>query len=96
MTCEPSLETAPPSFVRTLRLKVKSEAYRWLNGAAAEVNPVWNFANETSARAARPFAGPPKWLSGYELDKLTAGAAEYFEHMFSHDPTGQCRVCDPA
>ena len=27
---------------RTLRMKVKREAYRWLNAAAAEVNLVWN------------------------------------------------------
>jgi putative transposase len=71
------------TFVSTLRLKVKPEAYSWLNAAAVEVNLAWNFANETSARAARPFAGPPKWLSAYDLDKLTAGAAEYFEHIGS-------------
>jgi IS605 OrfB family transposase len=64
--------------VRTLRLKVKAESYPWLNAAAREVNTVWNYANEVSARAARPFAGPPKWLSGYDLDKLTAGATEWF------------------
>jgi putative transposase len=47
------------------------------------VNLVWNYANEVSARAARPFAGAPKWLSAYDLDKLTAGATEYFEHIGS-------------
>jgi len=65
-------EDAVPS-IRTLRLKVKSEAYAWLNAAAIEVNTVWNFANETSYRAARPFAGPSRWLSAFDLDKLTAG-----------------------
>jgi putative transposase len=69
--------------LRTLRLKVKSEAYSWLNAAAVEVNQVWNYANATSDRAARPFAGPAKWLSAYDLDKLTAGAAEYFERIGS-------------
>ena len=54
--------TAPVSVPRTLRIKVKREAYRWLNAAAAEVNLVWNWANETSAKAVRPFAGKPKWL----------------------------------
>jgi transposase len=44
--------------MRTLRLKVKTEAYRWLNAAAAEVNQVWNYANATSDKAARPFSGP--------------------------------------
>ena len=69
--------------IRTLRLKVKGEAYGWLNAAAVEVNQVWNFANATSDRAARPFSGPAKWLSAYDLDKLTAGATECFERIGS-------------
>ncbi len=44
--------------IRTLRLKVKIDGYAWLNGAAIEVNDVWNFANATSYKAARPFVGP--------------------------------------
>src|SRR3989440_10141941 len=66
---------------RTLRMKVKREAYRWLNAAAAEVNLVWNWSNETGAKAARPFAGKPKWLSEFDLDRLSAGASEYFERI---------------
>jgi putative transposase len=69
--------------IRTLRLKVKAESYPWLNAAAREVNQVWNWGNATSAKAARPFVGPAKWLSGFDLDKLSAGAAEYFEHIGS-------------
>jgi len=72
-----------PTCIRTLRLKVKSEAYAWLNAAAIEVNQVWNWGNETSYKAARPFAGPGKWLSGVDLDKLSAGASDYFEHIGS-------------
>jgi putative transposase len=67
--------------IRTLRLKVKAERYAWLNAAAIEVNQVWNYANATSHKAALPFAGPPRWLSGFDLDKLTAGATEYFERI---------------
>ena len=69
--------------VRTLRLKVKREGYPWLNAAAIEVNQVWNFSNATSYRAARPFAGQPQILSAFDLDKLTAGATECFEHIGS-------------
>ena len=43
-----------PNCIRTLRLKVKSEAYPWLNAAAIEVNDVWNFANATSSRRRSP------------------------------------------
>jgi IS605 OrfB family transposase len=69
--------------IRTLRLKVKREGYAWLNSAAIEVNQVWNFANATSYKAARPFAGTGKWLSAFDLDKLTAGATVYFDHIGS-------------
>jgi len=69
------------SVMRTLRLKVKPEAAAWLNAAAKEVNAVWNWANEVSAKTARPFAGKPKWLSGFELNNLSAGATEYFEKI---------------
>jgi putative transposase len=69
--------------VCTLRLKVKAEGYAWLNAAATEVNQVWNYANATSYKAARPFAGKGKWLSAYDLDKLTAGASECFERIGS-------------
>src|SRR5471032_797726 len=69
--------------IRTLRLKVKREGYAWLNAAATEVNQVWNYSNEVSHKAARPFVGSSRWLSGFDLDKLTAGAAAYFEHIGS-------------
>jgi hypothetical protein len=73
----------PTSCIRTLRLKVKREAYPWLKGAAIEVNQVWNYANETSYKAARPFAGPAKYLSAFDLDILTAGASRCFERIGS-------------
>src|SRR5437016_12251598 len=73
---------------RTLRMKVKRDAYRWLNAAATEVNFVWNYANETTAKAARPFAGKPKRLSEFDLNNLSAGASEYFERIGSD--TIQC------
>jgi IS605 OrfB family transposase len=65
-----------------MRLKIKAEAYPWLNAAAVEVNQVWNWSNATTYKA-RPFAGPGKWLSGFDLDKLAAGATEYFEYIGS-------------
>jgi putative transposase len=69
--------------LRTLRLKVQAEGYAWLNAAAIEVNQVWNYANATSYKAARPFAGPSRWLTAYDLDKLSAGATECFERIGS-------------
>src|SRR5208283_3611434 len=78
-----SMAVAVTPCIRTLRLKVKAEGYPWLNAAAVEINQVWNWANATSYQAARPFAGPARWLTGFDLDKLAAGASEYFEHIGS-------------
>jgi putative transposase len=66
---------------RSLRLKVRAESYAWLNRAAVEVNQVWNWANSTSFKAAPPFAGRGKFLSGFDLCNLSAGATEFFEHI---------------
>src|SRR5580693_7743959 len=68
-------------FTRTLRLKVRPEAYRWLNAAAIEVNQVYNYANEISYATARRTDLKRKGLSGFDLCTLTAGATEYFEHI---------------
>jgi putative transposase len=71
----------PPSLMRTLRLKVRSEAYSWLNAAACEVNVLFNYCNETSLKAATRTDLKRKWLSGFDLCNLTAGATEYFEKI---------------
>jgi len=44
---------------------------------------VWNFSNAAGYKAARPFSGQPRWLSAFDLDKLTAGATECFDHIGS-------------
>jgi putative transposase len=72
-----------PYCIRTLRLKVKREGHAWLNAASTEVNQVWNFANEVSHKASRPYAGASRWLSAFDLDKLTAGAAACFDRIGS-------------
>ncbi len=71
------VECAP--IIGTRRHKVHGSLYRWLEQAAIEVNQVWNWANSTSAKAACPFAAPPKWLTGFDLCKLSAGACREFE-----------------
>jgi putative transposase len=71
----------PLSFTRTLRLKVRTEAYAWLNAAALEVNLVLNYCNETSLKAATRTDTKRKWLSGFDLCSLTAGATQYFDKI---------------
>jgi putative transposase len=68
-------------FTRAIRLKVRSESHRWLNAAADEVNLVWNWCNEVSSKAARPFHGQPKWLSGFDLNRLSTGATALMERI---------------
>lgn len=69
------------SFTRTLRLKVKPESYNWLNKAAVEVNQVWNWANETSLKAATRTDTKRKWLTGFDLCYLSSGATREFEYI---------------
>jgi putative transposase len=69
------------SFISTLRLKVRPESYPWLNAAAVEVNQVYNYCNEISYATATRTDRKRKWLSGYDLCSLTAGATEYFERI---------------
>jgi putative transposase len=80
MACDASAN-GPILYTRTLRLKVRAEAYGWLEAAAIEVNQIWNWCNEISAKAARPYVGKGKWLSGFDLCKLSAGATQCFEHI---------------
>ena len=58
---------------KTLQLRIKDKHTKVLRQMAREVNQVWNHINEISAKAARPFHGKPKYLSGYDLQKYTAG-----------------------
>jgi len=71
----------PLSFTRTLRLKIYSEAYAWLNAAAIEVNEVFNYCNETSFKAAARTDLNRKLLSGFDLCNLTSGATEFFDRI---------------
>jgi putative transposase len=69
-------------FIRTLRLRVKKEAYPWLEAAATEVNQVWNWCREVSMDAAdRCRRSQPRCLSAFDLNNLSAGACDYFEHI---------------
>jgi putative transposase len=71
----------PSSFTRTLKLKVRPESYGWLSAAAIEVNQTFNFCNEASWLAITRSDLKRKWLSGFDLCSLTAGASQYFEHI---------------
>jgi IS605 OrfB family transposase len=69
------------SVIRTLRLKVQPESNAWLDAAAFEVNQVWNWAAEVSEKAARPCTGEAKWLTGFDLNNLSAGGSKCFNKI---------------
>lgn len=66
------------SFTRTLRLRVKREAYPWLDAAATEVNQVWNAVNE---RASSVLGNLGRWASGFELVNYTSGTTQYMDRI---------------
>ena len=59
-----------PQIAKTLKLRIKDKHAKVLAAMAREVNRVWNYCNETSHRA---ISERQQWLSGYDLQKLTAG-----------------------
>lgn len=71
---------------RTIRLRLRDKHAADLNRQARAVNFVWNYCNEVSAKAWRDHR---RWLTAYELQKLTAGSSKMFDiHSSTID-----RVC---
>jgi len=73
--------------VRTLSVKVRPEAWAWLDAAARETNMVWNHVNELCAKAARPYYGAGRWLSGFDVARLLAGSSKELTYLPSHSIT---------
>jgi putative transposase len=67
--------------VKTIRLKVRQEAWPWLQKSAREANFVWNYCNETSTAAATRTDSQRKWLSGFDLCALTSGSSACFSNL---------------
>ncbi|AQV96652.1 transposase [Cupriavidus necator] len=61
------------TITRVLRLRIKDKHAAWLRAQAREVNFVWNFANELSARV---FERERRFIGAYELQKYTDGATK--------------------
>jgi putative transposase len=74
----------------TYKFRLKDKHAAELNRQARAVNYVWNYCNETQERAARDGR---KWLSGVDLQQLTAGSGPMLD--ISADTIGQiCRRYD--
>ena len=60
-----------PSAIRVLRLRVKDRHAAWLGGLAREVNTVFNYCNELSAKV---FERERRFLSGFDFWPFLKGA----------------------
>lgn len=65
--------THSPEKLITVRLRLKDKHASRLNQMARSVNLVWNYCNEIGKFA---WERDRKWLSGYDLQKLTAGSSK--------------------
>lgn len=83
MSVENAIVSAAKTY-KVLRVKVKPGSWGWLNEAARETNLVWNYCNELCHKAAKPFAGPGKWLSAYEVGKLLNGTGALLGYLPQH------------
>lgn len=61
------------TMVITIKLRLRDKHSASLTRQARAVNFVWNYCNETSRKA---WDRDRKWLTGYDLGKLTAGSSK--------------------
>lgn len=70
----------------TYRFRLRDKHARELNRQARAVNFVWNYCNETQRKAV---GSGRKWLSGYDLERLTAGTSKELD-MHAHTIQQTC------
>lgn len=75
----------------TYRYRLKDKHAARLNAQAAAANFVWNFCNETQKKAAQ---SGRKWLSGFDLVNLVAGATKEGLDLHSHTALRVCLQYD--
>ncbi len=73
-----------------LKLRLRDKHAPDLRRQARAVNVVFDFCNETQKKAAQALR---KWLSAYDLMKLTAGAGKEFD-LHAHTIQRVCRAYD--
>src|SRR3569623_1194401 len=74
----------------TIKLRLRDKHASELNRQAKAVNIVWNYCNETQQKAAR---GHRKWLSAFDLMRLTAGSSKELD-IHAHTIQRVCRRFD--
>src|SRR5712675_1166390 len=75
----------------TFKFRIKDKHAIRLNGQARAVNFVWNYCNEIQMKTARDGR---RLLSGYDLQKLTAGSTKAGLDLHSHTIKQICQRYD--
>lgn len=76
----------------TVKIRLRDKHVAGLRRQARAVNLTWNYLNETQKKAAQ---ARRKWLSVYDLMKLTAGASRDLD-LHAHTIQRVCRAYDDA
>lgn len=76
----------------TVKLRLRDRHEAGLSRQARAVNLCWNYCNETQKKAAK---SGRKWLSAYDLMRLTAGAGKELD-LHAHTIQRVCRAYDDA
>lgn len=92
MQPESTAESHVQRQVITFKLRLRDKHAAELNRQARAVNFVWNYLNETQQKAAR---AKRKWLSAFDLQKLTNGASKELD-IHAHTIQRVCRAYDDA
>jgi putative transposase len=89
-------DNAPETHIQrqtfTFKFRLRDKHAAELNRQARAVNFVWNYLNETQQKAARAHR---KWLSAFDLQKLTNGASKDLD-LHAHTIQRVCRAYDDA
>lgn len=89
---KPAMTDALNTSTITIRLRLRDKHASALNRQARAVNAVFNYCNETQKKAVQ---SGRKWLSAFELMRLTAGAGKLMD-LHAHTIQRVCRSYDEA
>ena len=92
MQPDPTAQTHLPRQVLTFKFRLRDRHASELNRQARAVNFVWNYVNEVQQKTVRAHR---KWLSAFDLQKLTNGASKYLD-LHAHTIQRVCRAYDDA
>lgn len=92
MQPESAAEACVPRQTLTFKFRLRDKHAAELNRQARAVNFVWNYCNETQKKAAQAHR---KWLSVFDLQKLTNGASKELD-LHAHTIQRICRAYDTA